>query len=190
MRCISVGLCEPRGRVLGGLLPFVARKTRPDALAIRELNFNSWPASFEVKELLREEVNLNPLFAKANKVLWTQKKWLRFRPGQENLLMSAGCRMASLLQRGLSHVGLCLLSNSSFYSNTLFQRLLGVFITLYASYSTKTNTVLLLTDLSMNAFVNDGAICDEYFHTGIQCSWEKNTAFSLPRCCFNCQTLK
>lgn len=85
------------------MLPFVARKKLPDASLIRGLNFNSWPASFEVKELLREEVNLSALFAKANKVLWTRKKEKKraaVQAGAGNLLMPAGCRLASLSQQG------------------------------------------------------------------------------------------
>lgn len=83
------------------MLPFIARKKLPGASLIRGLNFNSWPASFEVKELLREEVNLSTPFAKANKVLWTRKKKMAaVQTGAGNLLMPAGCRLASLLQQG------------------------------------------------------------------------------------------
>lgn len=105
MRCISVGLCEPHRRALAGLLPFVARKMRPDASAILDRNFNSWPASFEVEGLLREEVNLNTLFAKANKVLWTRKKNSCSSSRGRKPAVSAGCRTASLFQWGCPILG-------------------------------------------------------------------------------------
>lgn len=122
MRSTSVGLCEPHGRALAGSLPFVT-----DASAIPDLNFNSWPASFQVKELLREEVHLSVQFAKTNKVLWTRNKMAAVQARAGNLLMCAGGRKS--FTAGLSHIGLCLISNSTFYSNTLFQRLLRVFHT-------------------------------------------------------------
>lgn len=105
----SRALRTAHGRALAGLLPFVAGKMRPDALAIRDLNFNSWPASFQVKELLKRKLPLTHCLPKQIKFCGPEKNGC----GSGNLLMSAGCGMAT----GFSLIGPRVLSNSNFCSN-------------------------------------------------------------------------
>lgn len=104
-----------------------------------------------MKELLREEVNLDTPFAKANKVLWSRKEMAAVQIGAGNLLRSAGCRLASLLLQGCPMLvyarGGIQVSILELYFRSIggFQRNLNESVR-------KSNTVLLLTDRSMNSF--------------------------------------